>query len=100
MRKFLLAATAVAVLITAGFAADRAQARPPASLASPGAATGVAPRIERVAVICGTGGCEPIHVRRVQPPLRRFGVKTLPPYVPPAPAPQPSLLSRLLSFHL
>jgi hypothetical protein len=100
MRKFLFAAAAVAMLATAGFAADRAQALPAASPASPGAATGVAPRIEQVAVICGIGGCDPIHVRRVRPPLRRFGVKTLPPYVAPAPAPQPSLLSRLLSFHL
>jgi len=60
MRKTLLSALGVAIVLSAGLVADRTAAMP---LTAP--ASG-APLVEKAAIVCGGMGCAPVQTKQIQ----------------------------------
>jgi len=87
MSKTLLAALAIVSLVSGETLATRTAAMPLAAPPSLAAARANA-NMTRVAIVCGTTGCAPIHVSRVRRPPRSFVTSAAPLVFPSPNSPQ------------
>jgi hypothetical protein len=86
MRKTLLSALGVAIVLSAGLVADRTAAMP---LTAP--ASG-APLVEKAAIVCGGMGCAPVQTKQIQ--RRKFQPLGYTKPLPRTPLPQTTLLPK------